>query len=159
MKYDKQIRFFFGTRKLRKSNQEGFETMNINNCTRFLDYDEEQYLKRFGTVIRETIQGYNVNTLRNTQRTRYVFIHGDATLVIYMIGENKYFVKGYETKEYMEGYDPVERSECIGFTIGRLLEHYMDYLEVSGRLLEKENLQKSAREVLDMIHNKEFSEI
>ena len=36
--------------------------MNINECKEFMTYDEEQYLKQFGTVIRESIQGYNLNS-------------------------------------------------------------------------------------------------
>lgn len=36
--------------------------MDINESTKFLNHDEEQYLNRFGTFIRETIQDYNINS-------------------------------------------------------------------------------------------------
>lgn len=125
--------------------------MNINECKEFMTYDEEQYLKQFGTVIRELIQGYNLNTLGTSNRVKYVFIHDDMTLVIYPFGNQVYFLKGYETVDYMQMLDSDVGSTCTGFTIPQLLKHGAEYMEVHGRLHGKETLRRSAQEVLDMI--------
>ena len=125
--------------------------MDINESTKFLNHDEELYLNRFGTLIRETIQDYNINTGCNTHRTRYVFTHGEATLVFYVLGNGNYELRGYVTTDYLKDYDHVSESTCIGFQIKSLLQRGIERLEVIGRLREKPALRQSAQEVLDMI--------
>lgn len=125
--------------------------MDINESKKFLNYDEEQYLNRFGTLLRETIQDYNINTGCNTHRTKYVFMHGEATLVFYILGNSNYEIRGYVTTDYLKDYNHVSASTCIGFQIKTLLKRGIEYLEAIGRLQDKPSLRQSAQEVLDMI--------
>ena len=125
--------------------------MDINESTKFLNHDEEQYLNRFGTLIRETIQDYNINTGCNTHRTRYVLTHGEATLVFYVLGNGNYELRGYVTTDYLKDYNHVSESTCIGFQIKTLLKRGIACLEAIGRFRDKPYLRRSAQEVLDMI--------
>ena len=125
--------------------------MNINECTRFLKYDEEQWLKRFGTVIRESIHDYHLNTGCDTFRTRYVLTHNEATWVIYWHDDGDYHIQCYSTDAYHHGYPAMTQCTYANMTIENALTYAVKAMLGEAIFRGNGKIVKSAEEMLEKL--------